>query len=790
MDQPHLPDPSRVESPPMANGSRDDFTEKVRNQIGKRAGWLCSAPICRRHTVGSNLKGDGELTVGVAAHICAAAPNGPRYDASMTREQRRSADNGLWLCQDHARAIDSDPAAFSVECLREWKIQAQQDSFRRVLVGQASHALAVPVPSESELRALLRSAAVTDLNLFRSSERWPSTGIELILEVAGLPESISTSALATAIPTLDDLILVAPPGMGKTTALFQIAEAMLERECGVPIIVPLGDWSADRASLVESVLRRAAFHNLSEDCFRAVAAHPGVVLLLDGWNELDSEARRCAAAEVSRLHFELPQLSLVISTRKQALDVPINGAEATLQPLSSAAQLDIARALHGEPGTHLVECAWHTEGLRQLVTVPLYLTTLLDLPEGTPFPTTKEELLRCFVSVHEQDYARAEALDRVMQGMHQRYLGDLARTATVAANTTLAEPSARSSVSGTGRDLVVEGQIAQQAEPHALLETLVSHHVLVQTGAPAGYSFQHQQFQEWYASHFVERLMLMRARDAASREQLRSEVLNQRTWEEAILFACERLARGTDEHLEACSSAILVAFDVDPMLAAEMIFRATDPVWTRVAPRILGLVERWHEAGKVDRAFRFMMMSGREEFRHQVWPLISHEDDQVHLAALRTASPFRTSVLGRDPARRLAGLAPNLRRTVLREFVFDGGMDGFDLATSIAAADPDLDIVASVAEALAFGRARRHVNELLQVADDEVYDKLPNKELVEEVGNEFVRTRIDAARERNQRPGVRTYQQISALVYGPSTEEQIAELTSAIAEMEVVLAAA
>ena len=93
--------------------------------------------------------------------------------------------------------------------------------------------------------------------------------------------------------------------------------------------------------------------------------------------------------------------------------------------------------------------------------------------------------------------------------------------------------------------------------------------------------------------------------------------------------------------------------------------------------------------------------------------------------------------------------------------------------------------MASVAEALAFRRAGRHVNALLHGADDEVYDQLPNKELVEEVGNESIRVRIDAARERIQRPGVRTYWQMSVLVYGPGSEEQIAELTSAIAEMEV-----
>ena len=50
------------------------------------------------------------------------------------------------------------------------------------------------------------------------------------------------------------------------------------------------------------------------------------------------------------------------------------------------------------------------------------MTALLDLPEGRPFPTTKEEVLRQFVAVHEEDYQKAEALGQVTHGEHQRYL--------------------------------------------------------------------------------------------------------------------------------------------------------------------------------------------------------------------------------------------------------------------------------------------------------------------------------------------------------------------------------
>jgi hypothetical protein len=69
--------------------SRDDFTEKTRLQIAKRAGWLCSYPPCRTPTVGATSDGQGEINIGTAAHICAAAPGGPRYDPNMSPANAR-----------------------------------------------------------------------------------------------------------------------------------------------------------------------------------------------------------------------------------------------------------------------------------------------------------------------------------------------------------------------------------------------------------------------------------------------------------------------------------------------------------------------------------------------------------------------------------------------------------------------------------------------------------------------------------------------------------------------------
>ena len=79
----------------MTNKSRDDFSQKTVLKIAKRAGWFCSFPSCRKLTVGATEDGKGEINIGTAAHICAAAAGGPRYDEKMSTTERASPDNGI-----------------------------------------------------------------------------------------------------------------------------------------------------------------------------------------------------------------------------------------------------------------------------------------------------------------------------------------------------------------------------------------------------------------------------------------------------------------------------------------------------------------------------------------------------------------------------------------------------------------------------------------------------------------------------------------------------------------------
>ena len=104
---------------------RDEFPEAVKVIVSRRVGNRCSNPRCRALTSGPQEDPSKCTNIGVAAHITAAAQGGPRYSASLTTEQRKHAENAIWLCQNCAKLIDNDPLRYSEAVLREWREQAE-----------------------------------------------------------------------------------------------------------------------------------------------------------------------------------------------------------------------------------------------------------------------------------------------------------------------------------------------------------------------------------------------------------------------------------------------------------------------------------------------------------------------------------------------------------------------------------------------------------------------------------------------------------------------------------------
>lgn len=116
--------------------------------------------------------------------------------------------------------------------------------------------------------------------------------------------------------------------------------------------------------------------------------------------------------------------------------------------------------------------------------------------------------------------------------------------------------------------------------------------MLVRFGTKAaGLSFQHQQFQEWFASFHVQQLMLSAAHgDDDANKMLRESILDVRVWEEAILFGCDRLSRADEDGVKAVAHAILETLGIDPLLSAEMIRRSSDDVWDQIRDDVVSSV--------------------------------------------------------------------------------------------------------------------------------------------------------------------------------------------------------
>ncbi len=119
---------------------RDDFDTSTKDMLARRGGYRCSNPACRKLTTGPQEDPTKALNIGVAAHITAASPRGPRYDSKQTSEERKSIDNGIWLCQNCAKLIDNDELRYTTDVVQEWKRLSEAEALRQIQENSPSKA--------------------------------------------------------------------------------------------------------------------------------------------------------------------------------------------------------------------------------------------------------------------------------------------------------------------------------------------------------------------------------------------------------------------------------------------------------------------------------------------------------------------------------------------------------------------------------------------------------------------------------------------------------------------------
>lgn len=113
----------------------DEFSPNVKEKLAARVGYRCSFPGCEAITIGpSNEASDATSSIGMACHISAASSGkgARRYRPDMSAADRRSINNGIWMCYTHGKLIDTDENRFTISQLEKWREIAELRAQRAV----------------------------------------------------------------------------------------------------------------------------------------------------------------------------------------------------------------------------------------------------------------------------------------------------------------------------------------------------------------------------------------------------------------------------------------------------------------------------------------------------------------------------------------------------------------------------------------------------------------------------------------------------------------------------------
>lgn len=104
-----------------------DFSRETKETLAKRSRYLCANPNCKNITCGAHSNPKKSIIIGKACHIEAASRKGPRFNNNLALDERKSINNGIWLCSNCASMIDLDESMYTVEVLKRWKYDAEQN---------------------------------------------------------------------------------------------------------------------------------------------------------------------------------------------------------------------------------------------------------------------------------------------------------------------------------------------------------------------------------------------------------------------------------------------------------------------------------------------------------------------------------------------------------------------------------------------------------------------------------------------------------------------------------------
>lgn len=526
-----------------------------------------------------------------------------------------------------------------------------------------------PFPSDSDL-VRIQAMAEKLLEAGKRSWKMPVFVAPLTLEAQEKNDEqepkrrpVSISELSTVIDTGSSLILFGEGGIGKTTFLLDLCFASLKARNRTPLFVDAAHWAQTNSTLLGYLASRAAAttNSVTIEELTKMAETGCLVIMLNGWNEIPASLKAHCVEELNQLSAAADALSIVVVSRSSS-DTPSlpNAKRVEVQGLTWVGQSAIVRAELDTPASAaLLDVLTKNTQLRHAARSPLILRGLIaQARKGSIVYSSVLELLAAAVQAFEEDGQRKLVLSTSPIDGHQgEYLEELACVLTQNKSINCSRNEALKALSSAADKLAESRLIGQIPQPTAVLDVLISHHLLHLEDNVI--RFAHQRFQEYYTAQ-----RLLRECIDGTQKHLLQMAVNQPFWEESILLVAEKL-KGEENSAAARTNLLKAAVAIDLGLTCDLIgacaFNCTDDpeLYLYLVKHVNNIASSSLEEVR-ELGISYQIASGLPDFAENLWPLFEENNKQIRLRTFNR-SAIALSQLGEEADKRIASWPTDLR---------------------------------------------------------------------------------------------------------------------------------
>jgi len=397
------------------------------------------------------------------------------------------------------------------------------------------------------------------------------TGVE-----AGPHERLDVASLMALLPERKLVVIAGEGGIGKTTALVELGEALLQHPgMPVPLYASAPNWLRSKQPLLDYLASRRAVQRagIDKDGLSLLFLNGRVALLLNGWNEI-AAADKASAIAAAEDFLADHRGAMVVCTSRRA-EGPFAAATGlvvhVLEFNWDRQRALVARALPGGAGDGLLNRLQTDTPLRHTARNPLILSSAILLAQrGHEVPGTMYGLLEAVQPILEGPDQRQEALKGApLYRQHQTYLKALARYLTNADKVDMHIDEACTVVgSALAKLQQSRGFQGHDVEPSEVVDALCNTHLLHRERDSEVLKFCHQRFQEFFAATWVLEQLTVDGPNIAQQQELVRDVFNQPAWTESLELLAEKLV--ADGLAAPRAQLVALAIRADLTLASKL----------------------------------------------------------------------------------------------------------------------------------------------------------------------------------------------------------------------------